>query len=83
MTHGSVAGTKPTPFPFALKDLDGKPVTAADFRGKVLVVDFWGTWCPPCRKQVPNLVELDKRFHDKGLAVVGLTYENEQGDEAR
>lgn len=78
-----LAGTKPTPFPFALNDLDGKPVTADDFRGKVLVVDFWGTWCPPCRKQVPNLVALDKRFHDRGLAVVGLTYENEQGDEAR
>jgi len=79
----NLASTKPYPLRFALKDLDGKAVSPGDFRGKVVVVDFWGTWCAPCRKQVPNLVELHKRYKDKGLAVVGLAYENEQGEAAR
>ena len=47
----------------------------ADFKGKVTIVDLWGTWCKPCRKEVPNLVALYKTYHDKGLEIVGLTYE--------
>jgi thiol-disulfide isomerase/thioredoxin len=49
----------------------------------VTIVDLWGTWCPPCRKEVPHLVDLYKRYHAKGLEIVGVNYENEEGDAAR
>ncbi len=79
-----LASSKPIRFTLEpLKDLDGKAVSLADYRGKILVVDFWGTWCPPCRKQVPNLIELDRILRDKGVTILGLAYENAQGDEAR
>ncbi len=53
--------------------LDGGTFKLADFKGKVMLVDFWGTFCPPCVKQTPMLVELSKRYRDQGLEVVGLT----------
>src|SRR5215813_9122964 len=53
--------------------LDGGTFKLSDFRGKVVVVDFWRTDGPPCRKLVPQLAELSKKYRDKGLEVVGLT----------
>ncbi len=52
-----------------------KPVTLAALRGKVVVVEFWATWCPPCRKSVPHLNDLDKKYRDRGLVIVGLSNE--------
>ena len=66
------------PFDFKLNNLEDKPVALADFKGKVTIVDIWGTWCPPCREEVPHFVDLDKRYKDKGLAIVGINC-NEQG----
>ncbi len=74
-----LAANKPFPFHFSLAGLDGKPVKLGDFRGKVVVVDFWGTWCPPCRKELPHLASIYEKYRDKGLAMIGLNYEN--GDE--
>ncbi|MCI0663940.1 MAG: TlpA family protein disulfide reductase [Acidobacteria bacterium] len=56
-----------------LAKLDGATLKLADFKGKVMVVDFWGTFCPPCVKQAPQLAELSKRYRDQGLEVIGLT----------
>lgn len=53
--------------------LDGSSFRLSDYKGKVLVVDFWATYCPPCVKQAPQLAELSKRYKDKGLEVIGLT----------
>jgi hypothetical protein len=53
-----LAANQPFPFSFALPDLDGKTVSLADFKDKVLIVDIWGTWCPPCRMEVPHFIEL-------------------------
>jgi thiol-disulfide isomerase/thioredoxin len=53
--------------------LDGGTFKLSDFRGKVLVVDFWATYCPPCVRQVPKLAELSRKYRDKGLEVIGLT----------
>jgi thiol-disulfide isomerase/thioredoxin len=52
--------------------LDGRRVRAADYKGKVLVLDFWATYCPPCREEVPHLLALQKRYGAQGLHVVGL-----------
>jgi thiol-disulfide isomerase/thioredoxin len=73
-----MATFKPFPFDFELKDLDGRVVKLADSKGKVTIVDIWGTWCPPCRKEVPHFVELYNEYKDEGLEIVGINC-NESG----
>lgn len=62
---------------FTLSDFDGKTVSSSDkrFEGKVLLVDLWATWCPPCRLAVPFMTDLDSRYRDKGLEIVGIAFE--------
>ena len=66
---------KPFDFDFELTDTDDKSIALADFPGKVVIVDVWGTWCPPCRMEVPHFVALQKKFADAGLVIVGLNSE--------
>jgi thiol-disulfide isomerase/thioredoxin len=61
-----------------LTDLNGKPVKLSDFRGKVVLLDFWATWCAPCRIEIPHFVELQKQYGNKGLTVIGVSLD-EQG----
>jgi peroxiredoxin len=60
---------------FTLKDLSGKAWTFQDLRGKVVLVNFWATWCPPCRKEMPDLETLYKRFGAKGFVVLAISDE--------
>ncbi|MGH2587650.1 MAG: TlpA family protein disulfide reductase [Dehalococcoidia bacterium] len=57
---------------FTLLDLDGQPLSLSDLRGKTVVMNFWATWCPPCRKEFPELVRLYDRNADRGLVVLGM-----------
>jgi peroxiredoxin len=61
---------------FTLKDLAGKSWTFAELRGKVVLVNFWATWCPPCRKEMPDLEALYERFSAKGFVVLGISNED-------
>ncbi len=67
-------------FDFELPDLDQKAVKLADFKGKLVIVDIWGTWCPPCRMEIPHFVKLQDAYAND-LAIVGVNYENGEGEE--
>ena len=68
---------------FTLKDVDKKPVSLSDFKGKVVLVDFWGTWCGPCRQTIPGLIALYRNRKAKGLEIVGIDYERDIKDETK
>lgn len=66
------------PFSFEAESLDGSSVSWTDprFEDKVLVIDIWGTWCPPCRAEIPHLNSLYDRYADQGLEIVGIAFEH-------
>lgn len=57
-----------------LKDLRGRSVRLSGYKGKVVLINFWATWCPPCRAEMPDLVRLQKVYKGRGLQVIGITY---------
>lgn len=59
---------------FELKDLKGQTFRLSDYKGKVVLLNFWATWCAPCRAEMPDLVKLQKEYQTKGLQIVGVTY---------
>jgi thiol-disulfide isomerase/thioredoxin len=60
-----------------LKDLDGKDVSLSEFKGKVVLVNFWATWCDPCRGEIPSLIELQQKYGPKGFVVLGIALDEE------
>jgi thiol-disulfide isomerase/thioredoxin len=58
--------------PFSAQDLDGRPVSSDAFKGKVVIVNFWATWCPPCRAEIPDLVALQDKYRDS-LQIIGVS----------
>jgi len=70
----------PDPAPdFKLTGLDGKPVTLSDSHGKVILLNFWATWCGPCRAEIPDLVELQNKYKDR-LQILGLVVDDDDAD---
>src|SRR4051812_39785410 len=55
--------------------LNSEALTLAQLNKKVVVVEFWATWCPPCRKSIPHLIEMNDKYKDKGVVIIGLTDE--------
>lgn len=62
---------------FSLKSVDGKTVKLSDYKGKVVIIDFWATWCPPCRKGIPDLISIQNEFKDK-VVIIGISLDREK-----
>lgn len=77
-----LAGKNLFPFEFSLPTVDGKMVSTNDYAGKALIVDIWGTWCPPCREEVPHFVELQQKYGSEGLQIVGINCSPDGSGEA-
>ena len=75
-SNSSVENVRPAP-QFSLANLDGKNVSLKDFADKVMVVDFWATWCGPCREEIPHLNKLYENYRGKGVVVVGISMDAE------
>lgn len=65
---------------FSTKDINGNPISLADFKGKYVLLDFWASWCVPCRHSNPHLKELYARYHDKGLDIIGISDDDTDND---
>lgn len=57
---------------FTLTDINGKQVSLMDFKGQVVILNFFASWCPPCRQEIPDFIELQKQYGDQGFSVVGV-----------
>jgi thiol-disulfide isomerase/thioredoxin len=68
--------------PLSAIDLDGRPVSTAALRGKVVIINFWATWCPPCREEIPDLVALQEKYKDR-LQIIGISQDSGSLDEVR
>jgi thiol-disulfide isomerase/thioredoxin len=70
------------PFDFNQSDVKNQPISLNSLQGKVVIVDFWGTWCPPCRKEIPSYIALKEKYYSD-LEIVGLAYEKKETDEEK
>jgi len=78
--HGSKPPSIGAPAPdFTIQDSD-RSVTLSQLRGKIVVLNFWATWCPPCIEEVPSLVQLHKKLQDKGVVVLGVSVDDDAND---
>lgn len=70
------ADAKPANMEFTLKDVEGKDVSLASYKGKVVLIDFWATWCGPCKVEIPHFIEFQDKYGSKGLQIVGISVDD-------
>jgi cytochrome c biogenesis protein CcmG/thiol:disulfide interchange protein DsbE len=84
LSHCAKKGKESVSTPdFTLKTLEGQEITLSKLKGKVVLLDFWATWCAPCRESIPHLVELYKTYGEKGLEVIGMNVDRGDTDTVR
>ena len=74
--HGSGAKAPPFAPDFTLTQVDGRPLQLSSYRGKVVLLDFWATWCDPCRDEIPHFVELQQKYGNQGLQIIGVSMDD-------
>lgn len=74
-SHSRMAGGQTAP-DFALQDIDGHMVRLSDLRGKAVVLNFWATWCPPCKAEIPWFIDLQNKYGPRGLQIVGVSMDD-------
>lgn len=77
LPQGMIDGASTVP-EFNLPDTNGNTHNVSEWRGKLLVINFWATWCPPCRKEIPDFIALQQQYADKGLQFVGIALEEKE-----
>jgi len=70
------ADAKPAKLDFTMKDVNGHDVTLQSLKGKVIVLDFWATWCGPCKVEIPHFIEFQDKYGPKGLQIVGISVDD-------
>ena len=71
--HPSTSSTTKVEAPqFTLSDIGGRPISLSNYRGKVVILDFWAPWCPPCRREIPDFVSLQNQYTSRGLQIIGV-----------
>lgn len=83
LRHPSIANpgraSEPRPAPdFSLTDLSGQKLSLSSYRGKVILLDFWATWCDPCKAEIPHFVDMQDRYGPQGLQVIGLSMDDDE-----
>lgn len=77
---GCGSSTKPaqitTNYNFTLESNQGNKITLSDLKGKVVILDFWATWCPPCKAAIPKLIELYNKYQNQGVLVIGIALDD-------
>jgi thiol-disulfide isomerase/thioredoxin len=74
--------TNPTPLPdFNLPDVSGNLHSISEWQGKILIINFWATWCPPCRKEIPEFIALQEQYSGKGMQFIGIAIDDQDAVE--
>lgn len=61
---------------FTIKDLEGNEISLSDYQGNVVVLNFWATWCPPCRQEIPGFIEVYEKYKDQGMVILGVSVDS-------
>lgn len=75
--HLPTAALRPAPA-FSLTDLSGRTFSLSDSRGKVVVLDFWATWCEPCKQEIPHFIEMQSKYAPQGLQILGISMDDDE-----